>query len=254
MSFVLLSTAFGWILCILVVICTVEVAVILLFLELSATQNVIVVLYRCHYPTIPVDRDRWRHPDWGKRLPDETLASLQRAKQSSRPRLKSSVYLPTACLDSILCPLPFLLRDSCNPPPYTVSSVIRHPASGITSSQPYIHPSTYPPTHPLTLTHRHMGSDLQQSPPPHRPDTTIAEPARSSGSSPPSPETSAAAAPVDADDDWAGLCDRKERRRRQNRLNQRAYRESLPTPPSTIHSLTNHPSQENANKQNATMP
>ncbi|RAK99345.1 DUF3425 domain-containing protein [Aspergillus ibericus CBS 121593] len=73
-----------------------------------------------------------------------------------------------------------------------------------------------------------MGSDLQESLP--RPDPTQEEPARpsgssgSSGSSPPAPVASAAAAPVDAEDDWAGLCDRKERRRRQNRLNQRAYR------------------------------
>ncbi|PYI03082.1 hypothetical protein BO78DRAFT_400093 [Aspergillus sclerotiicarbonarius CBS 121057] len=70
-----------------------------------------------------------------------------------------------------------------------------------------------------------MGSDLQQSPP--RPDPTHEEPARSSGSSgssSPALEATAAAAPVDVEDDWAGLCDRKERRRRQNRLNQRAYR------------------------------
>lgn len=32
---------------------------------------------------------------------------------------------------------------------------------------------------------------------------------------------------VDPEDDWAGMGDRKERRRRQNRLNQRAYRELL---------------------------
>ncbi|PYH46445.1 DUF3425 domain-containing protein [Aspergillus saccharolyticus JOP 1030-1] len=42
----------------------------------------------------------------------------------------------------------------------------------------------------------------------------------------------AAGSAVDPEDDWAGMGDRKERRRRQNRLNQRAYRE-LHIPSST---------------------
>jgi uncharacterized protein YeaO (DUF488 family) len=35
--------------------------------------------------------------------------------------------------------------------------------------------------------------------------------------------------PVEAEDDWAGLGDPKERRKRQNRLNQRAFREFTDT-------------------------
>lgn len=78
-----------------------------------------------------------------------------------------------------------------------------------------------------------MGSDLLRSP--TNQDISTEKATRSS-SPPPLPVvtpavTAAAAAStaqVDPEDDWAGLCDRQERRRRQNRLNQRAYRESIP--------------------------
>ncbi|EHA27793.1 hypothetical protein ASPNIDRAFT_184507, partial [Aspergillus niger ATCC 1015] len=99
-----------------------------------------------------------------------------------------------------------------------------------------------------------MGSDLLRSP--TNQDISTEKATRSS-SPPPLPVvtpavTAAAAstAQVDPEDDWAGLCDRQERRRRQNRLNQRAYRERIPhrssssSPPSSSSpSSDSNPSQ-----------
>ncbi|PWY79220.1 hypothetical protein BO70DRAFT_338393 [Aspergillus heteromorphus CBS 117.55] len=67
-----------------------------------------------------------------------------------------------------------------------------------------------------------MGSELHVSPTPHL-DAIKEEPTRSF-SPPSSPLAVAATRQVEPEDEWAGLGDRQERRRRQNRLNQRAYR------------------------------
>ncbi|PYH97499.1 hypothetical protein BO71DRAFT_318323 [Aspergillus ellipticus CBS 707.79] len=67
-----------------------------------------------------------------------------------------------------------------------------------------------------------MGSELQLSL--THLDAIKQEPARLSFCPPSPPVVAASSQPDEPDDVWAGLVDRKERRRRQNRLNQRAYR------------------------------